>query len=211
VTIVISIILILVGIASPMLKNVAETAKLKSTAKMIRSLLLYARDVAITEGTDYLVVFDLDNQIFWLSDRSALDQGDLTLSLLGGSQTGEMSYEEGAQGGSSSTTPYEGEGEGTTVSRTSMILGVPKKPHENVRIIALETNHEAGRQIVTRGLDYIPFSMLGTSESSKVYLASPTGKYMAVVVKRSGIISIERVSEEELQSAGVDLTFAYAR
>lgn len=204
VTIVLALIMILIGIASPSLKKVAETNKLKSTARMIRSLLAYARDVAITEGTDYLVVFDLEDQMFWLADRSALDQGDLSLSLAGAPAAATSTA------GSSSLTSTTSE-ETESVSRTSMILGVPQRPHENVMILAVETNHETGGQIITSGMDYIPFSMLGTSESSKVYLASPTGRYTAVVVKRSGIISIEKVSEEELQGAGVDLSFAYAR
>lgn len=199
VTIVISIILILIGIASPSLKKVAETNKLKSTARMIRSLLAYAKDVAITEGTDYLIVFDLDNQMFWLADRSALDQGDLSLSLAGISTTI-------AQGETSSlASAVSSEEEVESISRTSMILGVPQKPHENVMIVALETNHEAGRQVVMGGMDYIPFSMIGTSENSAVYLASVTGRYLAVRVKRSGIISVEQVSEEELQGIGVDV------
>ncbi|HID56915.1 TPA: prepilin-type N-terminal cleavage/methylation domain-containing protein, partial [Candidatus Poribacteria bacterium] len=174
VTIVLALITILIGIVSPSLKKVAETNKLKSTARMIRSLLLYARDVAITEGTDYLVVFDLDEQMFWLADRSALDQGDLTLSLAGMS------------------TSSTGSEETESVSRTSMILGVPQRPHENVMILAVETNHESGRQMITGGMEYIPFSMLGTSENSAVYLASATGRYLVVRVKRSGIIGVEQ-------------------
>jgi len=186
VTIVLALITILIGIVSPSLKKVAETNKLKSTARMIRSLLLYARDVAITEGTDYLVVFDLDEQMFWLADRSALDQGDLTLSLAGMS------------------TSSTGSEETESVSRTSMILGVPQRPHENVMILAVETNHESGRQMITGGMEYIPFSMLGTSENSAVYLASATGRYLVVRVKRSGIIGVEQISEEELQRMGVN-------
>jgi len=201
VTIVLALIMILIGIASPSLKRVTETSKLKSTARMIRSLLAYAKDVAITEGTDYLVVFDLDNQMFWLADRSALDQGDLSLSLAG-ALTMTTNTTQG-----SSTTSTTGSTESSTsesISRTSMILGVPQRPHENVVMLAMETNHETGRQVITGGMDYIPFSMLGTSENSAVYLASATGRYMAVKVKRSGIIGVEQISEEELQQMGVD-------
>ena len=201
VTIVLALIMILIGIASPSLKRVTETSKLKSTARMIRSLLAYAKDVAITEGTDYLVVFDLDNQMFWLADRSALDQGDLSLSLAG-ALTMTTNTTQG-----SSTTSTTGSTESSTsesISRTSMILGVPQRPHENVVMLAMETNHETGRQVITGGMDYIPFSMLGTSENSAVYLASATGRYMAVKVKRSGIIGVEQISEEELQQMGED-------
>ena len=201
VTIVLALIMILIGIASPSLKRVTETSKLKSTARMIRSLLAYAKDVAITEGTDYLVVFDLDNQMFWLADRSALDQGDLSLSL-----AGALTLTSTAQS-TSSTSTTAGSTESSTpesISRTSMILGVPQRPHENVVMLAMETNHETGRQVITGGMDYIPFSMLGTSENSAIYLASVTGRYMAVKVKRSGIIGVEQISEEELQQMGVD-------
>ena len=202
VTIVLALIMILIGIASPSLKRVTETSKLKSTARMIRSLLAYAKDVAITEGTDYLVVFDLDNQMFWLADRSALDQGDLSLSLAGALTLATTTAQS-----PSSTSTTAGSTESSTsesISRTSMILGVPQRPHENVVILAVETNHETGRQVITGGMDYIPFSMLGTSENSAVYLASVTGRYMAVRVKRSGIIGVEQISEEELQQMGVD-------
>ncbi|MCD6508435.1 prepilin-type N-terminal cleavage/methylation domain-containing protein [Candidatus Poribacteria bacterium] len=202
VTIVLALIMILIGIASPSLKRVTETSKLKSTARMIRSLLAYTKDVAITEGTDYLVVFDLDNQMFWLADRSALDQGDLSLSLAGALTLATTT----AQSTSSTSTTAGSTGSSTSesISRTSMILGVPQRPHENVVMLAMETNHETGRQVITTGMDYIPFSMLGTSENSAIYLASVTGRYMAVKVKRSGIIEVEQISEEELQQMGVD-------
>ena len=57
--IVLALIAILSSIAMPSLRGFAASTRLKSTARAIRDMLSFARDMAITERTSYLVVFDL--------------------------------------------------------------------------------------------------------------------------------------------------------
>ena len=59
------LVLVLIGVLSaismPALKGFATTRRLKASAQTLRSLLTFARDMAITDRTVYLVVFNLDN------------------------------------------------------------------------------------------------------------------------------------------------------
>ena len=60
VMLVLTLIVILSSVAMPSLRGFAGSTRLKSSGSAIRDMLHFARDMAVTEGTAYLVVFDLD-------------------------------------------------------------------------------------------------------------------------------------------------------
>ena len=66
----------------PTLKGFAVTRRLKASAYTIRSLLTFARDMAITDRTRTLVVFDLDNGRCWLASSETFNPSTPLASAL---------------------------------------------------------------------------------------------------------------------------------
>ena len=66
--IVLTIIAILSTLAMPSFKGVATSTRLKSSAKGIRDLCHFARNMAITEQLGYFVILDMDQNQYWLAD-----------------------------------------------------------------------------------------------------------------------------------------------
>ena len=80
------IVLTLIGILSvmsmPTLKGFAATRRLKASAYTLRSLLTFARDMAVTDRTAHLVVFDFDNERYWLASSETFDPSNPLTSAL---------------------------------------------------------------------------------------------------------------------------------
>jgi len=204
-TIVIALMMILYAIATPSLRNLAPSSRLKSSAREIQSILTYARDVAMTENTVYLVTFDLDEQRYWLSSSEDFNAEDATLSLASAS-----SFSTSLSQQSTSIEEESGVGESGS-SRTVMIAGIPRKPATGVEIAAINITHDyststlrsertnLGEEITT-GIEYIYFTPKGTSEDMVLYLQNKTGKMMSVSVKReTGQVSIRKESEDAVE------------
>ena len=60
VSIVIFIMLMMISAAVPWMKTFAESTRLRSSARSIRSLMEFARGSAVGERTEYVVMFDLE-------------------------------------------------------------------------------------------------------------------------------------------------------
>ena len=80
--IVLTLIGILSAISMPTLKGFAATRRLKSSAYSLRSLLTFARDMAITDRATHLVVFDLDRDRYWLASSETFNPANPLTSLL---------------------------------------------------------------------------------------------------------------------------------
>ena len=197
-TIVIALMVILYAIATPSLRNLAPSSRLKSSAREIQSILTYARDVAMTENTVYLVTFDLDEQRYWLSSSEDFNAEDATLSLASAS-----SFSTSLSQQSTSIEEESGVGESGS-SRTVMIAGIPRKPATGVEIAAINITHDYSTSTlrsertnfgeeITAGIEYIYFTPKGTSEDMILYLQDKTGKMMSVQVEReTGKVSIRK-------------------
>ena len=79
---VLTLIGVLSAISMPALKGFAATRRLKASAATLQSLLTFARDMAITDRTTYLVVFDLDNDRYWLASSETFNPSNPLRSAL---------------------------------------------------------------------------------------------------------------------------------
>ena len=206
-TIVIALMMILYAIATPSLRNLAPSSRLKSSAREIQSLLTYARDVAMTENVGYMVIFDLDEQRYWLTSSENFDANNITLSLATASSSNASLAQQ------NTSVSEEGNSEqGLSLSRTAMIAGFPREPAAGVEIAAIAINHdysstanaisnssnpELNATEITTGTEYIYFTSKGTSEDMMLYLQDKTGKMMSVRIRReTGQISIRKESQD---------------
>jgi len=209
-TIVIALMMILYAIATPSLRNLAPSSRLKSSAREIQSLLTYARDVAMTENVGYLVIFDLDEQRYWLTSSENFDAENATSSLATASSFATSRSQQ------NTSVSEEGSSEGEISSfRTAMIAGIPRKPATGVEIAAINITHDysssaysyssnpelrferisAGQEITT-GTEYIYFTSKGTSEDMVLYLQDKTGRMMSVRVKKeTGQVSVKKENQ----------------
>jgi prepilin-type N-terminal cleavage/methylation domain-containing protein len=210
-TIVIALMMILYAIAAPSLRNLAPSSRLKSSAREIQSLLTYARDVAMTENVSYLVVFDLDEQRYWLTSSENFDAENATSSLATASSSAISSSQQNTSTGEEGSSEEE-----ISSSRTVMIAGVPRKPATGVEISAINITHdyssvantisnnsnpELNATEITTGTEYIYFTSKGTSEDMVLYLQDKTSKMMSVRVKqKTGQVSIRKESQDISQN-----------
>jgi len=200
--IVLSLITILTAVTAPSLRNFATSRNLKSSASEIYSLLTYARDVSITENTNYLVLFDLDEQRYWLTSSDNFDLENMSASLVtSGSSTNSNSGTSTSNSGTSMTSSEEE----PYVSRTSNLLGIPQKPKSNIEIAMVSVAHGSSQTSqVTTGMDYVCFTPAGTSEEATIYLRDPTnGKGMSISVNQAtGYVRIEKMTDAEMNELG---------
>lgn len=208
--IVLSLITILTAVTAPFLRNFATSRNLKSSASEIYSLLTYARDVSITENTNYLVLFDLDEQRYWLTSSDNFDLENMSASLVtSGSSTNSNSGTSTSNSGTSMTnseTSTTSSEEEPYVSRTSNLLGIPQKPKTNIKIAMMSVAHGSSQTSqVTTGTDYVCFTPAGTSEEATIYLRDPTnGKGMSISVNQAtGYVRIEKTTDAEMNELGL--------
>ena len=69
-----SILLILLTMSLPSLNSMRSGAAQKESARKIFAALRQARSLSITENLEYQVMFDLDQQIFWLERGDRADK-----------------------------------------------------------------------------------------------------------------------------------------
>lgn len=197
ISIVITIMMILLSISAPGLRRFAASSKLKSSAKAMRSLLNYARDVAITENEGYLVVFDLETQEYWLvassefdpeEPRTVLTEGvDLTLA------TGNTAEEEAEP-----TQTQSDEEQANQPTRTSMVAKIVEQPHGQVRLATIQIDHGTGEvaQPIETGIDYLYFGPNGRSEDMELYLQDTRGKAIQLnVTQATARVRIGKVTD----------------
>ncbi|MCZ6676728.1 MAG: prepilin-type N-terminal cleavage/methylation domain-containing protein [Candidatus Poribacteria bacterium] len=196
---VLTLISILYSMATPSLRGFAASTRLKSSARAIRDMLNFARDMAITERTAYLVVFNLDGDRYWLASSETFDVEDpTTSSLSSSSSTVRSSAFQQTDGASIAET-----GE-TTLSRTSTILGVPQELSHSVSLSRITTNHNFQSNQVDSGVDYIYFSPIGSSEDTVLYIQDRRGKAMSIAVESAtGRVRLQALDNQQREELGL--------
>lgn len=200
--IVLTLIGILSAISMPALKGFVTTRRLKSTAYTLRSLLTFARDMAVTDRTAHLVVFDLDNERYWLASSETFDPSNPLTSAL----TAQNSTVVAAAQNNINRTPVFSTGTSTSqgpLTRSSGILGVPQLMEQNVTLTAMVTNHNGRTVQVDSGVEYIYFSPTSTSEDTFVYLQNSRNQVMSVTVEAaSGRVFVRQLTSQEIEMLG---------
>lgn len=200
---VITLIGILSAVSMPTLKGFAATRRLKASANTIRSLLTFARDMAITDRTVYLVVFDLDNGRFWLASSETFNPSTpLASTLTAQNSTAVAASQTNTNGNPLATTNTTQQG---GVSRTGGILGVPYPMEQNVTLAALVVNRNGQTVQVDSGVAYVYFSPNATSEQALIYLRNTRNQVMSIAIETaSGRVSVRQLPAEEIQTLGFE-------
>ena len=199
--IVLTLIGILSAISMPALKGFVKTRRLKASAYTLRSLLTFARDMAVTDRTTHLVVFDFDNERYWLASSETFDPSSPLRSTL----TAQNSTVVAAIQNNTNTNPVTtGTSDPQTpLTRSSGILGVPYPMEENVTLAAMVTNHNGRTVQVDSGVAYIYFSPTSTSEDAFVYLQNSQHQVMSVTVEAaSGRVRVRQLTSQEIEMLG---------
>ena len=206
------IVLTLIGILSvisiPTLKGFAATRRLKASAYTLRSLLTFARDMAVTDQTTHLVVFDFDTNRYWLASSETFNPSNpLTSALTAQNSTVVTAIQNNTNRNSGFQTPLT---TGTSTSqvplaRASGILGVPYPMEQNVTLAAMVTNRNGRTVTVDSGVAYIYFSSTSTSEDAFVYLQNSRNQIMSVTVEAaSGRVRARQLTPQEIEMLGFE-------
>ena len=194
--IVLALIAIVSSIAMPSLRGFAASTRLKSTAQAIRDMLNFARDMAITERTSYLVVFDLTANRYWLASSETFNLADPSTPVTTNSVGVQSAQPITDQG----TTALQG----TPPSRTNAILGIPQKPGHNVSLARMITYHNSQTLQIDSGVDYVYFSPTGSSEDAVLYFQDQRGHVMSVTVENAtGRIRLQKIGSQQLEQLGL--------
>ena len=181
-----AIIAVLSSISMPAMRGFAASRRLTTSAHAIADTLAFARDMAITERTTHLVVFDVSSNRYWLASSENFDTQNPTASV------------------GRTASPTTSTGGQVVISRTGGIMGIPQPLNQGVTIAALVTTHNGVIQQITSGADYVYFSPTSTSVDTIVYLRNVKGTVLAVVVEAStGRASIEQMTPEQIQTLGL--------
>jgi len=199
VSIVIFIILMMTSAVVPWMKTFAESTRLRSTARSIRSLMEFARSCAITERTEYVVLFDVSNGEYWLSLEELLNETS------GGNVTDEsrtsLSESLSALSEQSSSDTSTSEETEQTASRTGGILGIPKTLPTGIEIIQIVSPRSSSGN---NDIEYVVFHPDSTAEDLEVYLQSPRGKVLLLsVTEATGRTGIRELNAEEKEELGL--------
>ena len=201
------LVLVLIGVLSvismPALKGFTATRRLKASAYTLRSLLTFARDMAITDRTAYLVVFNLDNGQYWLASSETFNPSNPLRSALTAQNSTALAA---IQNNTNDTTLTTGNSvRQTPLSRTSGILGVPHSMEQNVTLASMVTNYNGRTVQADAGVAYIHFSPNATSEETVVYLRNARNQIMSVTVEAaSGRVRVRQLVPTEIEMLGFE-------
>ncbi|MYB92317.1 prepilin-type N-terminal cleavage/methylation domain-containing protein [Candidatus Poribacteria bacterium] len=201
--IVLTLIGILSAISMPTLRGFAVTRRLKASAYTIRSQLTFARDMAITDRTPYLVVFDLDNGRCWLASSETFNPSTpLASTLTAQNSTAAIAAQNNTNANSLTTTNAVQQ---ETLTRTGGILGVPYPMERDVTLAAMVTNRNGRTLEVNSGVGYIAFSPKATSEQALIYLRNTRNQVMSVTVEAaSGRVTVQQLAAEDVEMLGFE-------
>jgi len=196
------LISILSAIAMPSLQELTLSTRLKSSARSIRDMLHFARDMAVTEGTPYLVVFDLDRNRYWLASSETFTANNLLTSSNSQSANGFAQLHD-----QTAFSTLASEMVHTEASRTSMILGVPNTLKHNISFSHMVTSRNSQIRQTDSGTNYVYFSRSATSEDTTLYIQNVKGSAVSIDVEAStGHVRIQDISSEERQALGLSIT-----
>lgn len=206
------IVLTLIGILSavsiPTLKGFAATRRLKASAYTLRSLLTFARDMAVTDQTTHLVVFDFDRDRYWLaSSETFIPSNPLTSALTAENSTVAAAAQNNLNRNSGlQTSPTSGPSASRApLTRSSGILGVPYPMEQNVTLATIVTNRNGRTVQIDSGVEYIYFSPTSTSEDAFVYLQNSRNQIMSVTVEAaSGRVGVRQLTSQEIEMLGFE-------
>ena len=197
------LISVLSAISMPALKGFAATRRLKASAYTLRSLLTFARDMAITDRTAHLVVFNLDNGQYWLASSETFNPSNPLRSTLTAQNSTVLAA---IQNNTNGTTLTTGNAiQQTPLSRVSGILGVPHSMEQNVTLASIVKNHNGRTVQADAGVAYIHFSPNATSEETVVYLRNSRNQIMSVTVEAaSGRVRVRQLVPTEIEMLGFE-------
>lgn len=185
----------------PSLKGFAATRRLKASAYTIRSLLTFARDMAITDRAAHLVVFDLDNGRCWLASSETFNPNSPLASALTAQNSTVVTASPTNTNGNPLTTTNSVQQE--TLTRAGGILGVPYSMEQDVTLSAMVTNQNGRTVQIDSGVGYIYFSPNATSEESLIYLQNSRNQVMSIAVEAaSGRVTVQQLASEEIEGLG---------
>ena len=196
VSIVIFIILLMTSATVPWMKTFAEASRLRSTARAMRSLMEFARSCAVTQRTDYVVLFNASEGEYWLSLLEFLDTES------GGSVTdwSRTSLSDGL----SSLSDESDEDENERASRSGGILGIPRHMSASIQIAQISSPRTSSGN---SEIEYVAFYPDGTSEDFEVYLQSRSGKvFLLSVTEATGRTQIRRLADAEVEELGLEVS-----
>jgi len=206
-------------ISTPWMKTFAESTRLRSTARGIRSLMEFARTSAITERTEYVVLFDPTNSEYWLSLKELLSEssgGSVTdqsrtnltsaLEAIAEREAEKLASEQSnnqnvTQSNTKQNNSSDQENQ-TNVTRTGGLLGVPNKIPAGIQIVQINSPRSSN---TNSGIQYVTFYPDSRAEEFEVYLQSQSGKVMLLTVSQStGRTGIRELNEEDIQQLGLN-------
>ena len=197
VMIVLALIAILSSIAMPSLRGFAASTRLKSTAHAIRDSLNFARDMAITERTSYLVVFDLTANRYWLASSETFNLADPSTPLTASTSSIQPAQQSTANQGTTALQP-------TSTLRTNALLGIPQKLGYNVNLARMVTNHNYQTVEIDTGVDYVYFSPTGSSEDTVLYIQDRRGQALSITVENAtGRVRLQKINSQQLEALGL--------
>lgn len=201
---VLTLIGILSAISMPTLRGFAATRRLKASAYTIRSLLTFARDMAITDRTAHLVVFDLDNGRCWLASSETFNPSTPLASTLTAQNSTVVTASPTNTSGNPLTTTNAAQQE--TLTRAGGILGVPYPMEHGVTLVAMVTNHNGRAAQVDSGVAYVYFSPSATSEEALIYLRNTRNQVMSVAIEAaSGRVTVRQLAAEDIETLGFEI------
>ena len=209
VMIVLTIIAVLSSVAMPSFKGVAASRRLKASAKGIRDLCYFARNMAITEQSGFFVVLDMDQNRYWLADIETLNQQFSTtgqnMSLVGSSQVSQQVATLQTESVLNTSQP--------TATRAGILIGQPQQLDDLVQFSSLDIKHNITQiesSKLQTGQGYIYFSPNGTASQAEIVLQSQNLTVGAVskeqkptiliqIEHATARIKLERISAEILE------------
>ena len=207
VSIVIFIMLMMISATVPWMKNFAESTRLRSTARSMTSLMEFARSSAVTQRTEYVVIFDSEQQEYWLSRLDLLEQssGNVVTDSSRTSLADSLQSLEELDAESDENTDEDSEEYESTYSRTGGILGIPRELPASINIVQMASVRTDN--VGTTGTQYIIFYPDGTAEDFEIYLQSQSGKVLLISVEQStGRAGIRDLTDEEINELGLEAT-----
>ena len=200
-SIVIFIMLMMTSAVVPWMKTFAASTRLRSAARGMRSLMHFAQSCAITQRTEYVVLFDATENEYWLSLQELLNEesgGTVT-----DSSRSSLSESLDFIASSGLSEEEDEEEERYTLSRTGGILGIPKRISGRIQILQIISPRSLGE--IGNEVDYVTFYPDGTSEDFEIYLQNNSGRiFLLTVEEATARIAIRGLSDLEVEELGLE-------
>lgn len=164
----------------------------------------FAQSCAVTQRTDYVVIFDATQNEYWLSLLELLDSesGDVVTDSSRESLTESLDYVSGMNA-SELKEDDEGELQGS-ISRTGGVLGIPRQIAGGIQIVQIVSPRSSS---AVGDVDYVTFFPDGTAEDFEVYLQNDSGRtFLITVAEATGRIAINELSTLEVEELGLEMT-----